>query len=263
MAGSVIMIGGREDKSGECRVLNEVAVHVGAGSLVIATAASREAVQQWLEYDRVFADLGVRRRVHLDFGDRESACDGALRTLDDASVIFFTGGDQLRITAKLGGTPTCDRITALHRDGATIAGTSAGASVMAETMLVGGPGDTHRVGAALHMAPGLGFVRNVIVDQHFAQRGRIGRLLATVAQNPKSLGIGIDEDTACVMRDGEFRVLGCGAVYVVDGHDLTGSNISEADADRVMSVFDMRLHVLSDGDRFDLERRRPRAGDAD
>src|SRR3546814_16920397 len=113
----------------------------------------------------------------------------------------------------------------IHRRGGLIAGTSAGAAVMSETMLVKGSSrESHRIGD-LHMAPGLGFVRDAIIDQHFAERGRIGRLLGAVAQNPRVIGIGIDEDTAILLRDDALEVLGPGAVYVVEGVGVMHSNL--------------------------------------
>jgi cyanophycinase len=124
-------------------------------------------------------------------------------------------------------------------------------------MLVrGASGESHRIGD-LHMAAGLGLVHDVIIDQHFAERGRIGRLLGAVAQNPRVLGIGIDEDTAIMVEGGEFEVHGRAGVYVVDGSGVTQSNIAEAKPDRALSIYDIRMHVLSAGDRFDLTARRP------
>jgi cyanophycinase len=138
-----------------------------------------------------------------------------------------------------------------------LAGTSAGASAMSDTMLVrGASAESHRLGD-LHMAPGLGLVRDVIIDQHFAERGRIGRLLGAVAQSPRVLGVGIDEDTAILLLGDEFEVLGSGAVYVVDAEGVTASNIAEGRADCALSMFDVRLHVLASGDRLNLRTRRP------
>jgi cyanophycinase len=138
-----------------------------------------------------------------------------------------------------------------------VAGTSAGASVMSETMLVGGASSaTHRIGD-LHMAPGLGLVRDAIIDQHFAERGRFGRLIGAVAHNPRVLGIGIDEDTAAIVEDRLFRVIGSGAVYVVDGASVTYCNLAEAKPDRVLAMHGMTVHVLGTGDRYDLAKRNP------
>src|SRR5262249_28369957 len=119
-------------------------------------------------------------------------------------------------------------------------------------------GGISKVSDVLHMTPGLGLAKNMIIDQHFSERGRIRRLLGAVAQNPRMLGVGIDEDTAVVMgNDGKFYALGSGAVYVVDGHDLRYTNISEASFSRALSVFGVKLHVLSNGDCFDVNSRQP------
>jgi cyanophycinase len=147
-----------------------------------------------------------------------------------------------------------DRVRGIYVAGGVIAGTSAGASMMGETMIIDGPGDqTHRVRADLHLAPGLGLLPNVLVDQHFAERGRIGRLIGAVAYNPRLLGIGIDQNTAItVEREASFHVLGAGAVYAVDARHASDTNVEEAEPGRTISIFGIVLHVLSDGTRFDL-----------
>ena len=106
------------------------------------------------------------------------------------------------------------------------------------------------------MAPGLGLVHGIIIDQHFAQRGRIGRLLGAIALNPANLGIGIDEDTAIIVDESKFQVIGSNAVYVVDGHNVTHTNISEAGADQTMSMHDVKLHIMAHKEIFDLETRK-------
>jgi cyanophycinase len=256
--GTLIAIGGHEDREGERVILREVARLVRGGKLVVATVASHEPEGYFESYRRAFADLGVTDLVELYVEDRaETAAPETLRLLEGAAGVFFSGGDQLRISSTLGDTPVARRVTEILAAGGVVAGTSAGAAAMSDTMLVkGSSGESHRIGD-LHMAPGLGLVRDVIIDQHFAERGRIGRLLGAVAQNPRELGVGIDEDTAIVVRDGRFNVVGAGAVYVVDGAGVTRSSIAEAEPDRTLSIFDVRLHVLSGGDVFDLGRRRP------
>jgi cyanophycinase len=259
----MILIGGGEDRQGDMIILREVAARARGGRLAVITAASREPEEMWALYRRVFTTLGVEDVVHIPVANREAAYEPALVTLlETAKVIFFTGGDQVRITSYLGGSTMCDTIRRAYEKGATLAGTSAGTSCMSETMLVGGNGDeSHRVSNALFMAPGLGFMTNVIIDQHFAERGRIGRLLGAVAQNPRILGVGIDEDTAIVVRDGRFRVFGAGAVYVIDAISESYTNISEETPDKTMSLFDVRLHIMSAEDTFDIATRRPRRSD--
>lgn len=254
-----MIIGGNEHKDGDRPILEELARRAGSGTLVVATLASEEPEAQWKQYQTLFHELGVRKVEQLDVRRREELLeDPRLELLDTATVVFCAGGDQLKITSRFGGTPLCDRVRRFYEAGGTIAGTSSGASVMSETMLVSGEGDqSHVVGGSLRMAPGLGFMPGVIIDQHFAERGRMGRLLGAVAQNPRLLGIGIDEDTA-VLFDGrrELRVLGSGAVYIVDGRGMTYTNTAEDDA-RVASVYGLTVHTLSASDRFDLQTREP------
>jgi cyanophycinase len=259
--GALIIIGGHEDKEGERAILKQVAKRVRQGRLVIATVASHQPEGYFEAYQKAFADLGVTDLVELYIHERSEALDeGAGHVLTDAAGVFFTGGDQLRISSQIGDTPLERLVRDLHARGGVVAGTSAGASVMSETMLVkGSSAESHRLGD-LHMAPGLGLVPGVIIDQHFAERGRIGRLLGAVAQNPRVLGIGIDEDTAIVLQGTVFEVVGAGAVTIVDGARVTYSNIAEARPERTLSMHDVCIHVLSAGDRFDLPERRPGEG---
>ena len=264
--GRLLIIGGHEDKEDEKLILRAVADHVGSsGKLVVATIASDVPKQLWDDYERVFRGLGVRHLYKLEIEKREEAkSEQKVRILDDADAVFFTGGDQLKITSQVGDTPVYERLREIYERGGTIAGTSAGASVMCETMMVSG--DTkgsHRVKGDLRMAPGFGFLDGVIIDQHFAERGRIGRLLGAVAQNPRIVGIGIDENTAIVYRRRRFSVLGEGGVTIIDGRRVSYSNLSEEEADRTMSIFDVKLHVLSQGDTFSLTTRRAKNAPAE
>jgi cyanophycinase len=147
----------------------------------------------------------------------------------------------------------------LYRQGTLIAGTSSGAAVMCETMIVSGDSDeSHKLGSVLHMAPGLGLLSGVIIDMHFAERGRMGRLVGAVAQNPRMIGLGIDENTAIVVHnETRFSVIGDGAVYAVDGQNVTYSNVAEDRDGETLTIYDLTLHLLSDGRSFDLETRRP------
>ena len=257
---TLIVIGGREDKIGDALILREVVRHVGDGKLVVTTVASSEPEGLFEEYDEVFCKLGVKQVEHLAITSRAEAKEKkVVSVLDDASAVFFTGGDQLKITSQIGDTPVFKRIREIYRGGGVVAGTSAGASVVCGTMLVGGTARTSpRLGDSVQMAPGLGFIRDMIIDQHFAERGRMGRLLGAVAQNPKTLGLGIDENTAVVIDMAEsFYVVGAGAVYAVDGRYISYSNVNESDADKTLAVYDFKLHVLTEGDSFDLATRRP------
>jgi cyanophycinase len=259
---TLIIIGGKEDRSADKVILGEVARRIGSGKLVVSTVAiPSDPDGLFEEYEKAFRALGVKHLYKLEINDREEATsESKLRILDDATGVFFTGGDQMKITSQIGDTLIFRRLKEIYEEGGLIAGTSAGAAVMSETMLVtGGDEDSHVIGGSLRMAPGLGLIGDVIIDQHFMERGRLGRLLGAVAQNPKNLGIGIDEQTAIVVERGNgFYVLGSGAVYVIDGSEVTYSNIAEEDLNKTLSIYNVRMHMLSQGDRFDLIARRPR-----
>jgi cyanophycinase len=261
--GTLLVIGGHEDKEHEKIILRTLARRVGDGKLVIASLASESPNEIWETYEPLMRSLGVRHVHHLKIAER---VDGeslrAMNTLEGATAVFFTGGDQMRITSMIGDTPVFSRIVEIFANGGTIAGTSAGASVLSDTMLVDGRADeSHRIGASLRLAPGFGFARDMVIDQHFAERGRISRLLGVVAQNPRVLGIGIDENTAIELQASRgFRVIGAGAVTVVNGATVTETNIAEEETDRTASIFNVTLHLLSQGDSFDLRTRTPKMG---
>ena len=258
---ALIIIGGKEERSSEEVILAEVARRVGAGKLVVSTVAMREGTDQlFKEYEKTFRSLGVKHVFNLEISERgEGTLESKVKILDDATGVFFTGGDQLKITSHIGDTPVFQRIREIYDEGGVICGTSAGAAAMSETMLVeGGDEESHAIGGSVRMAPGLGLIGGVVIDQHFMERGRVGRLMGVVAQNPKNLGIGIDERTSIVVERGEsFYVLGSGAVYVIDGTGVSYSNIAEEALRKTLSVYDLKVHVLSQGDRFDLAERLP------
>jgi cyanophycinase len=259
--GTLLIIGGHEDKEGDRLILRALVERAESGALVVATVASQIPHDVWGDYEPLFRDLGVRDLRHLHVESREQARTDPklLEMLDGASAVFFTGGDQLKLTSQLGDTPVYTRVREIYEQGGTIAGTSAGASVMCETMLVQGEGsESHRIGTTLRMAPGFGFIPGVIIDQHFAERGRMGRLIGAVAQNPRIVGIGIDEDTAILCSpDSCFTVLGSGAVSVLDGRNVSYSNLTDEGRDRTLSAFNLCLHQLSMGDEYDLATRAP------
>jgi len=256
--GVLIAIGGHEDKDGDRTILKEVARRLDGGVLVLATVASHEPEGYFEAYEQAFGDLGITDLRELYVHERNEASDPEkLALFDGAAGVFFTGSDQLRISSQIGDTPLESRVREVLERGGVIAGTSAGASMMSETMLVRGSNqESYRIGD-LHMAPGLGLVRDMIIDQHFAERGRIGRLLGAVAHNPRVLGVGIDEDTAVIFEGGRMRVIGAGAVYGGDSDEVSHSNIAEGDRDHALSVHDVALHVLAAGDEIDLKTRRP------
>jgi len=265
--GSLVIIGGHEDRKGEKRILREVASRLGEdGKIVVCDVASSEPDALWEEYEPAFRALGVPHVFRLSISRREEASEPrVMRILEGATGVFFTGGDQLKITSQVGDTPMYSRILEIFESGGVIAGTSAGASVMSETMMVaGGQERSHKIKGALLMAPGFGLARDMLIDQHFAERGRMARLIGAVSQNPRMLGVGIDEDTAIIVeRSNRFDMLGDGAVYVVDASTTTYSNIGETERERTLSSFGLSVHMLSQGDHFDLTTRTPTARPAE
>lgn len=257
--GNLVIIGGAEDKKGESKILKKVTEIVGGAnaSLMILTTATEKPEEVGTEYRNVFSKLGVNRIEILDINSRDEANkpENADRIANSTGV-FFTGGDQLRITSILGGTKANEALQQAYLNGVAIIGTSAGASVMTNTMIVDGNSNDPARKCTLKMAPGLSLLQEAIIDQHFDQRGRIGRLLCGVAENPGMLGIGIDEDTAIrVYPDAHFEVIGTNAVTVVDGKSIKSSNVSELKPDEILAITNITLHVLPIGYGYDMKKR--------
>jgi cyanophycinase len=261
--GRLMIIGGNERSDGEVLQVVATIVKRSRKPMVIIAASSSQPEKTEQAYVEVFSDLGIDnqdiRILHLD--TREDALnEDNHKLLEDVRVVFFSGGDQLRLVHKIGDTPIFQMLNELYLDGGTLVGTSSGATAMAETMVSDGAGDQSPELTSLDMAPGFGFLDGVVVDSHFAERGRIGRLCAIVAQNSKNLGIGIDEDTAILVEDDGmfFRVIGSGAVYVVDGSEITFSSLSQdRRPEGILTIHDIQMHVLKTGDQYDLAERRP------
>src|SRR5215203_979118 len=264
--GTLIIIGGgvtedmKEDGAGRA-IMQELSTRArkGGGAVGLVTASTHQPEETIQTYKKIFRDLGVERTEVIDIRSREDAClKENVDKLIKSTVIYLSGGDQLRLTSQVGDSPVFRCMKELYMDGTTIAGSSAGAAAMSDTMLIHGPDDETVELSALGMAPGLGFINGVVIDTHFAERGRLGRMLSAVAQNPATLGVGIDENTAIIVERGErFRVIGGGAAYVVDGTNLSYTNLSESRPEGVISIFGMKLDVLGVGDRYDLIERQP------
>ena len=256
--GSVIIIGGAEDKVRDRVILNRFASLAGgrdATVAVISTASSLGA-EAGERYRQVFADLGIERVRPLHAITRPQANDeGAARVVKDATGIFLTGGNQLRLSSTIGGTRLADAILDRFRHGAVIAGTSAGASAMSSHMIAFGASGATPKHRMAQIAAGLGVLPGVIVDQHFQQRNRLGRLLSLIAQNPSLLGLGVDEDTAGVVGpDHIMEVIGRGSITVVDG-SRSETDAWEVHGHRPLMISGVVLHSLPSGYRFDLRRR--------
>ncbi|HEY0442657.1 MAG TPA: cyanophycinase [Candidatus Limnocylindrales bacterium] len=256
--GTVIVIGGAEDKVRDRVILNRFVSLAGGPDATIAviSTASSLGAEAGERYKQVFGDLGVRRVRPLHAVTRPQANDETTAlAIRDATAIFLTGGNQLRLSSTIGGTRLADAILERFRHGAVVAGTSAGASAMSSHMIAFGASGATPKHRMAQISAGLGLLPGVIVDQHFQQRNRLGRLLSVIAQNPSLLGLGVDEDTAGVVgSDHVLEVIGRGSITVVDGA-ASETDAWEIKGHRPLMISGVVLHSLPSGYRFDLRRR--------
>lgn len=259
--GRLLAIGGHEVRSATGEILRhfvELAGGAGNAHVLICSAAMDDGHDALREYQRVFEALGAGTTTEPLFERPRGDSDALLECLDRCTAVFFTGGDQLQLTANMAGTRFGEAIRAqLQTRGLIVAGTSAGAAAMSSTMIVGGPSEGTVRRADVDLAPGLGYWREATIDTHFSQRGRVSRLLTLLAENPQVLGVGLDENTAVVVTPGRgFRVLGTGIATVFDGR-VKHTNAAEVGRDEPLALFGARLHVLPREYGFDLVRREP------
>ncbi len=256
--GTVIVIGGAEDKVRDRVILSRFIALAGGEDATIAviSTASSLGLEAGQRYRQVFTELGAREVHTLHAVTRPQANDeAAVRTVQDATGIFMTGGNQLRLASTLGGTRLADSILDRFRLGAVVAGTSAGASAMSSHMIAFGASGATPKQRMAQIAAGLGVLPGVIIDQHFQQRNRLGRLLSLIAQNPSLLGLGVDEDTAGVVGpDHVMEVIGRGSVTIIDGA-ASETDAWEVGGHRPLMISNVVLHSLPGGYRFDLRRR--------
>ncbi len=256
--GFLVPIGGAEKKEADRVVLDRFArLAGGADARLVVLPTASELPDTGDRYRRLFEEMGAGAVEVLPIQERPEAMDdGAVRVFEGATGVFLTGGNQLRLSTILGGTPVAQALRRLNAEGVHVGGTSAGAAIMPEHMIAGGKsGPTPRADAVI-LAPGLGLTNRVIVDQHFRQRGRLGRLLTAVSFNPFVVGLGVDEDTAAFIGpDDTFEVVGSGGVTVVDPAGLEHSSMDSARPGAPVSLVGITLHVLAHGARYDLEAR--------
>jgi cyanophycinase len=262
-AGPVMVIGGAEDKMRDKLILNRFARFAGGkdGHVVVISTASSLGHEATEAYRTLFLGLGLGTVTGLHPEVRDEADDPvAAKVLADATGVFLTGGNQSRLTQVVAGTRLGDSIANAHDRGAVLAGTSAGASAMASHMVAYGQAGTTPKNRMVQLSAGLGILDGIVIDQHFEQRGRIGRLLALVAQSPSLLGVGVDEDTcAVVFTDKTLHVIGRGAVTIVDGRQVT-TDAYQGKGYRPLLVSGAILHSLPSGTWFDLRARELMAG---
>jgi cyanophycinase len=224
-------------------------------TVVVIPTASEEPDEAAQDYIDVFTSLGIENVEVLNIQDREQAnSDESLAIIDRADGVMFTGGDQLRLTALLGGTAVLKRLSERYlHEPIVIAGTSAGAAAMSTPMIYQGRNDAGFLKDEIHITTGLQLLRDVAIDTHFIKRGRIVRMAQIIATNPGCIGLGLEEDTAVLVTKGrELEVIGNGIVVLLDGHECTGNTIYEIQPGEVFSVRDLRLHLLAKGQRYTL-----------
>ena len=254
--GRLVVIGGAEDKLRDRLILRRF-VELCGGPLArirVLSAASAEPEAAWETYRAVFDDLAVQDCAPIPVPDREAADSAEVRTqILEADGIFISGGDQRRLMDLIWETEAFRALhLAFHVRGCCLAGTSAGAAAMSRHMLVQGEATRLPEKEAAELDIGLGFVAHAIVDQHFSERRRLGRLLSAMAQQPQMLGIGVDEDTALVIQRGQgIEVIGQGAVTLVDGRGMS-SNHDEIESRERLELLGVRLHLLPAGHRYSL-----------
>lgn len=237
------------------RILNE-SIHKEQSRIEVITTASRIPKEIGFEYVKALSYLGANNADVLNIERREQASEPEiLDRLKAADVVMFTGGDQLRLTSILGGTPLHDILLDKYtKEDFIYAGTSAGAAATSNTMIYQGSSSEALLKGEVKITSGLGLIDNVIIDTHFVQRGRIGRLFQAVVGNPKVLGVGLGEDTGLLIKDGtKMEAIGSGLVILVDGREVKDTNLTEVELGQPISISHLVTHVMSKYDTFDLD----------
>src|SRR5277367_6665372 len=261
--GWIVPIGGAENKENDRHVLERfVGVSGGENADIVVIPTASRMHETGPRYEKIFNELGAAQVTVMDFDTRRDCQEsGRLRRIEEATGIFFTGGNQLRLTTLLGGTPVAKLIRSRNAHGVTVGGTSAGASILSEHMIAFGDEGSSVISGSVRLAPGLGLTNRFIIDQHFRQRDRLGRLITALAYNPFAIGIGLDEDTAAFIGPDEtIEVEGSGGVTVVDASDASFSSMGDVSEGQPVSVLGLRLHILVAGGTFNLHTRLAGAG---
>jgi cyanophycinase len=262
IGGHLLVIGGAEDKYNERRILKKFLELAGGehAEVLIVPVASDFPEFAADVYTQAFRNIGVANPRVLRATSRQDVAHADVdKLLDGVTGVFMTGGDQMRLVSLLGGTKLAERMRQMVRDtNVVMAGTSAGAAAMSTSMIVRGDASSHPHKNAVKLSPGLGFLKNIIIDQHFSERGRISRLITAVSYNPYNLGIGIDENTAIILDgNGVLEVFGQGSTTIVDGSQITFNEIAEVADNEAFSICGVQFHVLRDGLVYNYLDRHP------
>ena len=261
--GWIIPIGGAEEKENDRAILARfVELCGGADADIVVIPTASKLLSTGPRYVEIFTDLGVRSVESMDFDTRRDAEEPRrVDRIERATGVFFTGGNQLRLATYLGGTAVAKAIRTANARGMHVAGTSAGASFLSEHMIAFGEEGSTPIAGMVRLAPGLGLTNRFIIDQHFRQRDRLGRLATSLAYNPFAVGIGLDEDTAAfISPDNTVEVLGSGGVTVVDAAGLQFSSMAQVDEGQPVCLLGLSFHILVAGATFNLHTRKASAG---
>lgn len=258
--GTLVAIGGAEDKTSDLEILKRVFSLAPEGNQEVAVLATASGIpdEVFPAYETAFERLGAPEVHYLDVRTREDARKQENADIvDRCGIIFFTGGDQLRLTNVLGGSEVLDAIRRRLHDGAVVAGTSAGAAAMSATMIYNGAASDALRKGAVKMSSGLSFVEGIVIDSHFLERGRFTRLMEVGATNPEYIGIGLGEDAGVIIHDGTvLEAIGPGHVIVVDSRNLESSNVAEISDGEPVAVENVTMHALISGYGYDVANRR-------
>ena len=262
--GWIIPIGGAEEKENSPQILQrfvDICAGDGDADIVVIPTASQLA-GTGARYERIFTELGAARVTAMDFDSRRDCEETSrLARLGSATGVFFTGGNQLRLSTILGGTSVAKALRLMNASGVHMAGTSAGAAFISEHMIAFGEEGASPIAGAVRLAPGLGLTNRFIIDQHFRQRDRLGRLLAALAFNPFAIGLGLDEDTAAFIGpDNTLEAAGSGSITVVDASGIEFSSMDTAAEGQPVCMLGIAIHVLIAGAKFNLHTREASAG---
>jgi cyanophycinase len=272
--GILLIIGGKEDKgdTGEDKssqeeffpkeILKEFIALTGKEKPLVEVVTSGSSVGEEVfdEYRKIFSAMDVDEIMHMHHNRRDEINSNELiKRANKADAFFFTGGDQLLLTSLYGGTEFLSALkTKYINEPLVIAGTSAGAMALSTPMIYAGSKEVEQIGGEIKVTTGLEFLRDVCIDTHFVHRGRFVRMAQVIATNPTCLGIGIDEDTAIVVKNGfEATVLGSGVIIVIEGWNLTQTNMREFNQGKLVSLRDMRVHILSKDDQYQIKIKNP------
>src|SRR6202161_3166513 len=253
--GWLLPIGGAQNKENDRHILERfIRVSGGADANIVVIPTASRMHETGPRYEKLFQDLGAAQVAVMDFDTRRDCQEaGRLLRLQEATGIIFTGGNQLRLTTLLGGTPVANLIRVRNAHGVTVGGTSAGASILSEHMIAFGDEGSAVISGSVRLAAALGVYNRFIIDQHFRQRDRLGRLITALAYNPFAIGIGLDEDTAAFIgADETVEVQGSGGVTVVDASDASYFSIGEVSEGQPVCILGLRLHILVAGATFNL-----------